>query len=39
VVASILASTIGTLKLEYPRLSDEKNKELEEARKRLMSEL
>jgi PPK2 family polyphosphate:nucleotide phosphotransferase len=39
VVASILASTIGTLKLEYPRLSDEKNKELEEARKRLVSEL
>jgi PPK2 family polyphosphate:nucleotide phosphotransferase len=38
VVASILASAIGTLKLEYPRLSDEKNKELEEARKRLMSE-
>lgn len=38
VVASILASAIGTLKLEYPRLSDMKNKELEEARKRLMSE-
>jgi len=38
VVASILASAIGTLNLEYPRLSDEKNKELEEARKRLMSE-
>jgi polyphosphate kinase 2 (PPK2 family) len=38
VVASILASAIGTLKLEYPKLSDEKNKELEEARKRLMSE-
>ncbi len=38
VVASILASAIGTLKLEYPRLTDEKNRELEEARKRLMSE-
>jgi PPK2 family polyphosphate:nucleotide phosphotransferase len=38
VVASILASSIGKLKLEYPRLSDERNKELEEARKRLMSE-
>ncbi len=38
VVASILASAIGALKLEYPRLSDEKNKELEEARKLLMSE-
>jgi PPK2 family polyphosphate:nucleotide phosphotransferase len=38
VVASILASAIGTLKLEYPKLSDEKNQELEEARKRLMSE-
>jgi PPK2 family polyphosphate:nucleotide phosphotransferase len=38
VVASILASSIGKLKLEYPRLSDEGNEELEEARKRLMSE-
>jgi len=38
VVASILASAIGTLKLEYPKLSDEKNRELEEARKRLMAE-
>ena len=38
VVASILASAIGTLKLEYPRLTDEKNRELEEARKRLMAE-
>ncbi len=38
VVASILASSIGTLNLEYPKLSEEKNQELEEARKRLMSE-
>lgn len=38
VVASILASTIGTLKLEYPRLSEEKNQELEEARKLLKAE-
>ena len=34
----ILASAIGTLKLEYPRLSEQKSRELEEARKRLISE-
>jgi PPK2 family polyphosphate:nucleotide phosphotransferase len=38
VVASILASAIGELKLEYPKLSEDKSRELEEARKRLMSE-
>jgi hypothetical protein len=38
VVASVLSSTIDQLDLKFPKLTDEQNTRLEEARRQLESE-